>query len=156
MPRKRGVTHKTDTLQLSDGDHLVVKSSLSAGEENDLTFRSVRGYSQNAEGKLRTDPDTEKMSFVMAAIYIVAWTLIGQDDRPIVWTINASLDEKIAILRGLDAETWAEVNAAVAAHRKQHLSETEKNANSGGSGSGTSPSPSAAPSPVTPSPTSNA
>lgn len=114
MGRPRGIKRDTVMLDLSDGDWIRVKSALTVGEERDITGKSIKGYSTNGQ---RVEIDSEKLSFLAAATYIVAWSFVDQDGRGIAWPFNLSLDEKIKVLRELDPETMREIDDVLARHR---------------------------------------
>jgi hypothetical protein len=141
MPRPRGIKPQTTTLALSDGDSILIKARLTAGEERDITGLSIKGYTQGADGRTRIEPDPTRLMFVTAAIYLVGWSLIGQDGQPIFWPAQKTIDERIAVLRQLDVETLKEIEEALTKYREAQAAVLEGNAKSDGSGPG-APSPS--------------
>lgn len=137
MGRPRGVRllDNVARLELSDGDWIEVKRVLTVGEERDLVSLAVRGYRPDGTADL----DTRLLSFLSAATYITAWSLVGMDGMPIPWISNASIPKRVDVLRTLDTATMAEIDAAIAAHR--NAEEASKNAPGGASGTDkTSPS----------------
>ena len=136
MGRPRGVRHDTVRLDLSDGDWIEVRRVLTVGEERDLVSLAVRGYRPDGTADL----DTKMLSFLGAATYITAWSLMGVDGMPIPWMTNAPMGKRVEMLRTLDSPTMSEIDEALAAHRVAEA--TAKNADSGGSGTSTT-SPSA-------------
>lgn len=135
MGRPRGVKADTVKLDLSDGDWIEVKRTLTVGEERDLVSLAVRGYRPDGTADL----DTRLLSFLSAATYLKAWSLIGMDGMPIPWMPGASVTARVDVLRTLDTATMTEIDAAISAHREAVA--TAKNAHSGGTGTDqTSPS----------------
>lgn len=135
MGRPRGVRHDVVRLDLSDGDWIDVRRVLTVGEERDLVSLAVRGYRPDGTADL----DTRLLSFLAAATYIHAWSLINLDGMAIAWPVNVSVQKRVEILRQLDAPTMAEIDAAINAHREAQA--TSPNGPSGGSTTGpTSPS----------------
>lgn len=136
MPKLRGVTRAFVTLDLSDGDWIQIKADLTAGDERDITGKSIRGYS---DGGKRVDIDPEKLSFMTAATYITAWSLLDQDGRAIVWPANGTLEQRLDVLRSkLSNADMREIDDAISAYRTRRQEELEKNGP--GSATGTPPS----------------
>lgn len=135
MPRPRGVRYDVVRLDLTDGDWIDVKKTLTVGEERDIASLAVRGYGR--DGKV--DIDAGKLSFLTAAHYLVNWSLLNLQGQAIVWPANLSIDKKINILRTLDGPTMREIEAVLDTHRQALTEEREKN-----EGSGTGPAPSSA------------
>lgn len=134
MGRIRGIRRESVRLSLSEGDWIEVRKQLTVGEERDLFSLAVRGY--RADGSI--DIDAHRMGFLKGAIYITAWSFVGPDG-PIAWPLNATIEQKCEILRGLDIETMQEIETAIDGHRQSQA--RDPNGSSGGSGTGsTSPS----------------
>lgn len=123
MPRPRGVRYDVVRLDLTDGDWIDVKKTLTVGEERDIASLAVRGYGR--DGKV--DIDAGKLSFLTAAHYLVNWSLLDLQGRAMVWPANLSIDKKIDILRTLDAPTMREIEAALDTHRTEIKEEPAKN-----------------------------
>ena len=136
MGRPRGVRLDTVRLDLSDGDWVEVRRILTVGEERDLVSLAVRGYRPDGTADL----DTKMLSFLSAATYITGWSLMNMDGAPIPWMRNATMAQRVDVLRALDSATMGEIDDAIAAHRQAEV--TAKNARSGDSGTSTT-SPSA-------------
>lgn len=143
MGRPRGIKPSTVTLTLSDGDTIIIHDRLTAGQERDITSRSIRGYTQGEDGRTRIEPDGNALSFATAATYILGWSFVDHDGKPIAWLSSSSFDEKVKILRQLDTDTLREIDQAIEAHRKAQQAAREGNATSEGTGPAV-PSPSAA------------
>lgn len=131
MGRPRGVKHDTVRLDLSDGDWIEVRRVLTVGEERDLVSLAVRGYRPDGTADL----DTKLLSFLAAATYITAWSLVGMEGLPLPWVSNANVTKRVEVLRTLDTATMREIDEALEAHRVREAA--PKNAESGGSGTGT-------------------
>lgn len=135
MPRPRGVRYDVVRLDLSEGDWIDVKKTLTVGEERDIASLAVRGYAR--DGKV--DIDAGKLSFLTAAHYLVNWSFLNLQGQAIVWPGNVSIDKKIDVLRTLDAPTMREIEAALEAHRMAtQAAEEERKNGEGATGSGSS------------------
>lgn len=135
MGRPRGVRHDVVRLDLSDGDWIDVRRVLTVGEERDLVSLAVRGYRADGTAEL----DVKLLSFLAAATYITAWSLVGMDGLPLPWVGNAKVQQRVDVLRGLDTATMLEIDAAITAHRDAVAN--DPNGSGGGTGTGkTSPS----------------
>ena len=99
MGRCRIVSPETVRLPLTDGDFLLVKKELNAGEHID-------SLTDQAAGKA--------LAAVLA--YLVSWTLVGVNDAPIAYTLGLSSDERRDVLRSLDVATLVEITTAIEAH----------------------------------------
>ncbi len=139
MGKLRGVKPETVQLDLTEGDWIRVRKSLTVGEERAITSAAIRGYS---DGGQRVEMDPLRLRFATAATYVTAWSLLNLDGQPIEWWANKSLDQKIDVLKTLDTATMREIDDAIAAHRVTVQGESEKNAPTTGTGSEAS-SPSA-------------
>jgi hypothetical protein len=134
MGKPRGVKAETVELPLSDGDVIVVKKILTAGEANVVTSGSVEGYSRNGD---RVEFDNRKLGFLAAAVYIISWSLTNvHDGLPIYWP--SEREKRISVLETLDEDTGREINEAIGKHRKALQEAREKNATNSESGTGTS------------------
>ena len=99
MARCRVVLPDTVRLPLTDGDFLIVKKELNAGEYIDLV-------TEGAAGK----------PFAAVVAYLVSWTLVGVSDAPIGYHLGLSTDERRDVLRSLDVATLVEISTAITAH----------------------------------------
>jgi hypothetical protein len=127
------VRPETRRLPLSDGEWIVVKQRLSAGE-----FRAhlTRSTYLDADGRRRLDPLLHGISKVIA--YLVDWSLPDAVIR------GASAADLTAALDSLKTERYAEIQRAIDAHEDAMAAEREqeKNVTDGGStSSAISPSP---------------
>ena len=99
MGRNRDVPPETVRLSVSDGDFLTVIKELNAGENLDL---------------VANQGDGEQIALMLA--YLVSWTLVGQNDTPIPYSVQLSKEERRSIIRGRDVWTLVEISEAVGAH----------------------------------------
>jgi hypothetical protein len=98
MGRCRLASADVIRLPLSDGDFLTVKQELTAGEGLDL------------EG----EPVPRTLPVILA--YLVGWSFVGEDDRPIPYSPMQSVEERRDTLRSLDTATMDEIVEALAPH----------------------------------------
>jgi hypothetical protein len=99
MARCRVVSPDTVRLPLSDGDFLLVKKELNAGEYID-------SLTEMGAGK----------ALAVVVAYLVSWTLVGVNDTPIAYHLGLSTDERRDVLRSLDVATLVEITQALDAH----------------------------------------
>lgn len=110
----RVVAPGTKRLDLSQGDWLLVKQQLNAGETMDLFERAAPGFDITAGVDLkRLAPTKVGMAIVLA--YLLDWSLVDDDGGPIPIR-DATPDEKEAALRLLDLESLVEIMDAISTH----------------------------------------
>lgn len=129
---RRPETHK---IEISQGDWLLVKKHLTAGEK-----RSMLAQMMGAHGP-RIDPTRVGLSRIMT--YLLDWSFSDAEGKPVVIR-DQSLEVLEAALDALDPESFAEVLKAIEVHddAMEKARAEEKNAQAGESGSSvTSPSP---------------
>jgi hypothetical protein len=85
-------------LPLPDGEFLTVKTELTAGESIDLA----------------DEPGNRILAAVLA--YLVGWSLVGFDDRPIPYSPAQSLEERRDTLRALKTTTFEAITAVLGPH----------------------------------------
>ncbi len=90
----------TDTLTLANGDRLIVRRRLTAGEGR--VYRGQRAIQTLIQAAL-----------VMA--YLVDWTLAG-DDGAVVPIRGISQSDLLNVLDSLEDESFDEIHAAIEAH----------------------------------------
>lgn len=132
----RFIRPDTDTLTISQGDTLVVKRRLNAGERRQM-FAEM--YRESLDGRLRFNPVTTGISRVLA--YLVDWSL-KDEGKPVVIR-DQPTSVVAAALDGLDPDSFTEILAAIEAHedRMTTAREQEKNGQDGATeSSATSPS----------------
>jgi hypothetical protein len=150
MGRNRGVDKSlTDTLPLSEGDWIVVRRSLTVGEERTIARLSAKSYERvdggGGEGRFRVEYDFLRQGVARAATYIQSWSLLGANGLAIPWLVNLPLEKRMAILEDLDPDTQTEIEEAITKHAnaQQEARDAAKKAQAGG----TSETPFAATSP---------
>ena len=119
----------TARLELSQGDHLIVKQDLTAGEYRDYLRASTK---PGATWEL--DPLASGVALVTA--YLLDWSFCDADGKPL--TIADQPREVVtAILDHLDADAYMDVQRAIQAHQaaRAETLEAEKKTSAG------SPSP---------------
>src|SRR5580765_3482038 len=99
MGRCRVVAPEIVRLPLSDGDYLDVNRELNAGQYLDLLSALV-----------------ERKPWAKAIAYIVAWSLVGLDDKPLPYDVDAPEEDRRATLRALDKGTLREITAVLDRH----------------------------------------
>lgn len=100
----------TTRLPLTHDDWLTVKTELTAGETRALMRESARPA---APGVLELDPIAASVALVVA--YLLDWTFLDADSKPIVIADQAPAVVRAA-LDHLDPSAAEEVLAAISAH----------------------------------------
>jgi hypothetical protein len=106
----------TDRLELSEGDFLIVKRDLTAGEYRDLLRASARPMTLTAgtAPAMQLDPIAAGLAMVVA--YLLDWSFTDADGRPIVIADQpASVVQ--AALGFIDQDAYMEVQQAIQAHQ---------------------------------------
>jgi hypothetical protein len=96
-------------LPLSDGDFLDVKCALTAGEQREIFIQQIKGGVITSGQETQLDP--RKIGITRIVAYIVGWSLVDGDGRPIAFSEDALLAQ--------DPDTLREITAAVDAHVEQ-------------------------------------
>jgi hypothetical protein len=148
MNESRVVKPDVERLPISNGDWLLVKKQLSAGDRQD---GYERAYMKNPDGTYVTRPDgtlvvsPANMRTSMVTSYLVDWSLVGLDDKPLDIR-GADLKTVESILRALDYDSFKEIFDAIDAWdtKQAKARAAQKKILSGAQpSSATSPSPSA-------------
>jgi hypothetical protein len=129
--RCRFVSPDTTKIPLSDGDWIVVRRRLTAGEQR-AAF--ARRYVASLGGGLRLDPLQTGVAQVVA--YLLDWSLLGLDGNPVV--IRGESPEVVeAALNALDPDDFIEIKEAIEKHEAASVlaREQEKKLPAGASGS---------------------
>ena len=109
----------TDRLPLTQGDSLLVKRYLTAGEYRELLRASSKpvtvtaGTAAGAPG-LELDPVAAGEAMVLA--YLLDWTFQDVDGRPLV-IADQPAAVVAAALRAIDSEAYMEVQRAIQQHQ---------------------------------------
>ena len=112
----RFVRPETMTLTLSEGDTLVVRGSLTNGEQRALFTRLYRRGPATPEapaGALLVNPD--QVGLALVTTYLLDWTLRDDEGTP-VRIDGLSLAELERVLDSLTPDSFTEIHEAVAAH----------------------------------------
>jgi hypothetical protein len=108
--RSRFVRPETRRLDLSDGDWIIVKDRLTAGEQHAVYARI---YVEGSDGKAHVNPLEVSRAIVVA--YLVDWNLVDEHGA-VVNIRGVSRDELLATLDNLDAASFREVQTAITDH----------------------------------------
>jgi hypothetical protein len=127
-------------LSLSDGDWILVKKWLNAGESNKVFSRMVKTMKAGdpgKDGKSKADVeyDLEQMGGLSQAVaYLLDWSAKDAEGKPIVIRDKSERDVEQALL-ALPAEAYKEITNAIDEHVKQMEVELTalKNARAGAS-----------------------
>jgi hypothetical protein len=106
----RFVRPQTRTLTLANGDQLIVREQLTAGEQR---AHFARVYTTSATGRLIVNPLMVGIGVVLA--YLLDWTL-RDDAGQLVAIRDLSPDDLQRVIDSLDTESFQEIRAAVEAH----------------------------------------
>jgi hypothetical protein len=118
MTTSRMVQPETIRLELDEGDWLLVKARLTAGDR--INGRE-RMYVRNADGTYPTKADGARIMSVdllklsTITTYLVDWSLVGLDGKPLDIR-GASVATLEAIVRGLDGDAYEDIYTAIEAH----------------------------------------
>lgn len=123
MPRPRFLRPETTRIEISQGDYLIVKTRLTAGEYRQM-YASMR----------RDDQQVDRLKVIPGRVlaYLVDWSIVGLDGKK-VEILNQPPDVVRAALDAMDVESYKEISDAVDAHIEvmEKLREQEKNGPSG-------------------------
>lgn len=117
----------TDRLELSDGDTLIVKRDLTAGEYRDLMRASTRPLQVTPSdvgtattGLMEIDPIAAGLATVMA--YLLDWTFLDADGHKLV--IADQPPELVrAALANIDSDAYMEVQRAILDHQARRAAD---------------------------------
>ena len=136
MARCRFVRPNTITLPLSEGDWILVKERLNAGEQRALVERSWHDTPDTA-GTFHVNPTRAGLALITA--YLIDWSLTDEAGKPV--TIRGcSPAELDRILDNLEPPDYTEIRNAINAHSErvyQAREDEKKRASTGDNGSST-------------------
>jgi hypothetical protein len=116
----RFVTGTTRTLTLANGDQLIVREQLTAGEQR---AHFARIYYYGPDGDLRRDLTRLKMGIVLA--YLLDWNLRDDADQAVrIRDLNSADLEQV--LDALDIYSFDEIHQAIVAHEAAMLRAREE------------------------------
>lgn len=114
MGKRRFVSRETAKLELSEGDWIEVKEGLSYGEQKRLGAASL-----NLRGIMGGSPDVsldlEKAGIMRMALYIVDWSFVNDDGKPVKVTPSA--------IGALEPATAQEIEDALDAHLEKQAAQ---------------------------------
>lgn len=116
----RFVRPDTKTLHITDGDWLLVKKRLSAGEHRALFARM---YLAATDGRFHVNPLQRGIAQITA--YLIDWSLTDDQGKPVVIR-DKSIDDLTTILDSLDLESFTEIREAIEAHEEAMIAEREE------------------------------
>jgi hypothetical protein len=106
----RFVRPQTKTLTLANGDQLIVRERLTAGEQR---AQFARMYTANGDGRYRTNPLMIGIGTILA--YLLDWTLTD-DAGSRVEIRDLAADDLQHVIDSLDPDSFAEIRSAIEAH----------------------------------------
>lgn len=103
--------HRPETVKidLTQGDWILVKKYLTAGEQ-----RAIYSGMLRADGE-RVDLSRIQLSKMVG--YLLDWSITDADDKPVVIR-NASSDAVESMLNALDYESFVEISTAISEHEQ--------------------------------------
>lgn len=112
-------THRID---LTDGDWLLVKKHLTAGDERGAFAKVIKGGSFATGDRPQVDPT--HLGIAQVASYLLDWSLTDADDKPIRIR-DQGYDFVAAALNAMDPESLREIIDAIQAHDAAMTAERE-------------------------------
>jgi len=125
----------TERLELSQGDFLIVKQDLTAGEYRAFLRAATKPIGLAAGGTPAMELDPIAAGEAMVLAYLLDWSFQDADGRPLVIA-----DQPPAVVRAaldhLDSASYMEVQRAIQAHQtaRETALDDEKKTLSGGTG----------------------
>ena len=114
------VRPETVKLDLVEGEWILVKQRLNAGEQRSM-FRRL--YLAGADGEFRVNPDTVPTAFILA--YLVDWSLTDATGHK-VEILQQPSDVVEEAIDALDPEKFANIKTAIEAHDDRRRCATRK------------------------------
>lgn len=145
----RVVAPESKKIDISDGDWILVKQRLSAGDRDDSFERM---YLKQPDGSFALQPDGRlivapaQMRRALVTAYLLDWSLVGLRGEPLVIRGQPIADVE-ATLRSIDTASFQEIHAAIEQYDVTMALERmaqKKMAGTGPASNSTSDSPSAA------------
>ena len=103
---RRPETHK---IEISQGDWLLVKKHLTAGERRQMFSHMMR------RGGVGDSLDSSRVGLARILAYLIDWSFTDADDRPLV-ILDQSMEVVEAKLDAIDPESFTEVLEAIDKH----------------------------------------
>jgi hypothetical protein len=114
LTSSRLVAPGSTRLALSDGDYLIVKHRLNAGETLDLFERAAPDVDITAPGAL-THLSPARVGIGIVTAYLLDWSITDLDGA-VIPIAGGTAAEKEAALRMLDFESLVEIMNAITTH----------------------------------------
>jgi len=111
----RFVRPQTKTLTLANGDTLVVRERLTAGEQR---AQYARMFRTRPDGSLERDP-LMPLQVCMVLAYLLDWHLKDDQDQPAIRDL--STDDLYHVINGLTPEAFEEIRDAIQEHEAAML-----------------------------------
>lgn len=115
----RFVRPETKTLTLANGDLLIVRARLTAGETR---AQFARCYTTDADGMLRRNPMASGLATIVA--YLLDWNL-RDDNGNLVAIRDLSPDDLAMVIDSLDFRSFTEIREAIDAHETAMTTERD-------------------------------
>jgi len=118
-------------IQISQGDWILIKKRLNAGEARRVFARMVKsikpGETEAPDDKPKADVeyDVRQMGLSKAVEYLLDWSIKDDDDKPVVIR-DRSPKEIEAALESLDLDSFNEITKAIDAHETAMEAEREQ------------------------------
>lgn len=126
MSRCRVVVPEQVRLDISDGDFILVRKRLTAGE--DIDMKTMAAGPTGLDGKISLD--IARIPFAQLLSYLIGWSLVRMDGEPIPYSPDMETDARLSTLRNaIDPETLTEITTALTAHIERVTAEREKEKN---------------------------
>jgi len=106
----RFVRPQTKTLTLANGDTLVVRERLTAGEQR---AHFARQYEHGPNGRLQVNPLMMGAAVVLA--YLLDWNLTDDQGQAVVIR-DLAADDLARVIDALEPESFTEIRQAIEAH----------------------------------------
>lgn len=116
----RFVRPQTRTLTLANGDQLIVKERLTAGEQR---AHFARRYVHDAAGRLVLTPSGLIGDGIVVA-YLLDWNLRDEAGQAVVIR-DLSADDLQRVIDNLDIQSFDEIKTAIQAHEAAMVAERE-------------------------------
>jgi hypothetical protein len=114
----RFVRPETDRLDLTDGDWILVKRQLTAGEQRRAYARSLKPVRRGEQPEV----DVETLGLGLITQYLLDWSLVDDNDRVVLIRDQPAAVVEAALL-ALDPASFAEIDAAITAHVEAQAAE---------------------------------
>ena len=126
MPRNRFVKPEAVTLPLSDGDWILVKRQLNAGEQRTMFVRMMMKTPEAFNGGPPQEPRIDPAEVMLSTIltYLVDWSFVDDTGARVV-IFRQPIEVVRAALDAIDVESYKEIVDAVQTHADALTAEAE-------------------------------